>query len=283
MLRTQWAVRALTPDDRDEALTVCARNPVESCFVAARIDEGALYAMPGSVLGVVGADGRLRAIAWASANLVPVGCDDDAIEAIAHKVRRWRRQCASIFGPTDQVAGLWSRLAPGWGPPRTIRRDQPLLATRTDPLAWGITPDLRVRLARNDEIDIVLPAAAAMFTEEIGYPPYAGSSSASYRSVVGGLIRAGRTFIWEQDGRVLFKGDVGSVGVGAAQIQGVWLAPALRGQGLAAPLMAAVTSAVLRDIAPMATLYVNHFNLPARATYAALGFEQVGTFSTVLL
>ena len=81
----------------------------------------------------------------------------------------------------------------------------------------------------------------------------------------------------------MFKADSGSVGVGAAQVQGVWLAPALRGQGLAEPLMAAVTDQVLTRIAPEASLYVNDFNVPARATYRALGYAEVGTFSTVLL
>ena len=47
--------------------------------------------------------------------------------------------------------------------------------------------------------------------------------------------------------------------------------------------MATVTELVLRDIAPAATLYVNDFNAPARATYAALGYREVGSFSTVLL
>ena len=40
------------------------------------------------------------------------------------------------------------------------------------------------------------------------------------------------------EGRILFKADLGSVGVGAGQIQGVWVDPAYRGQGLAAPAMA---------------------------------------------
>ena len=76
--------------------------------------------------------------------------------------------------------------------------------------------------------------------------------------------------MWVDRGRVLFKADVGSVGVDAAQIQGVWLAPHLRGQGLATPLMAAVTSAVLRGVASEATLYVNDFNAAAIATYEAV-------------
>jgi predicted GNAT family acetyltransferase len=202
--------------------------------------------------------------------------------AIAHKVRRWRRQCASIFGPIDPVAGLWERLGPTWGPARTIRREQLLMSTAVDPGDWGLTIDERVRPARVDEVDLVLPASAAMFTEEIGYPPFIGSST-NYRSVVAGLVRLGRTFVWVEGGRVLFKADVGSVGVDAAQIQGVWLAPHLRGRGLATPLMAAVTSAILQGIASEATLYVNDFNIAAIATYEAIGFRRVGTFATILL
>ena len=282
MLRTHTPVRALTPADRDEALALCARDPAANCFVAGRIEEGALHSMPGALLGVPGQDGDLRSVAWASANLVPVECDLASLDAIAAKVRRWRRHCASIFGPVDQVAGLWERLGPAWGPARTIRHEQLLMSTGVDPGDWGVAIDPRVRLARMDELDLVVPAAAAMFTEEIGYPPFVGSS-ANYRAVVSGLIRSGRTYVWVDQGRVLFKADVGSVGVDAAQIQGVWLAPALRGQGLATSLMAAVTSAVLRGIASEATLYVNDFNTPAIATYEAVGFRRVGTFATILL
>ncbi len=281
VLRTQAPVRALTPADREEALALCARDPAANCFVAGRIEEGSLLSMPGALLGYeVG--GSLSALLWASANLVPVGCDDAALDAFAGRVRRWRRQCASIFGPTDQVAALWSRLGPTWGPARAIRQRQPLMTTSTSPSVLGLPLDPRARLAESHEVDAVLPAAAAMFTDEIGYPPFVGSATA-YRAVIAALVRLGRTYVWIEQGRALFKADVGSVGVGAAQIQGVWLTPALRGQGLAEPLMATVTELVLRDIAPAATLYVNDFNAPARATYAALGYREVGSFSTVLL
>ena len=121
----------------------------------------------------------------------------------------------------------------------------------------------------------MVPAAAAMFTEEIGYPPYWGSGAA-YRQAVAGLVARGHTFVRVEDGQVVFKADVGSVGLGVAQIQGVWVAPAWRGQGLAAPAMAAVAEMVMADIAPVATLYVNDFNAPARATYRGVGFTEVG-------
>ncbi len=274
-------MRALTPEDRDEALALCVRNPAANVFVTARILEGALHSMPGSLLGAY-RDGWLTGLAWVSSNLVPVECDEQSIDAIAQRVKQWRRQCASIFGPADQVGWLWERLGLQWGPARSVRRPQPLLSTRERPSAVGLPCHPRLRRAEPNEVDVVLPAAAAMFTEEIGYPPFVGSP-AGYRSVISGLIRAGHTYVWIDSNTTLFKADIGSVGAGTAQIQGVWLTPRLRGQGLARPLMAAVTEAVLRDVAEEATLYVNDFNAPARRTYASLGFAPVGSFMTVLL
>jgi len=281
VLRTRSSVRALSVVDRDEALALCARDPAGNVFVASRIEDGALSSHPGSLLGYR-VDGSLAGMCWASANIVPVECDDDAIEAVAARIRRWRRQAASLFGPSTQVEGLWRHLSPSWGPPRSVRASQPLMSTSTRPSALGIASDANVRVARVDEVDIVLPAAAAMFTDEIGYPPFSGSSR-GYRILIEALVRKGHTFLWRVGDEVLFKADVGSVALGAAQIQGVWLAPRLRGQGRSVSLMAAATELVMDTVAPQATLYVNDFNHPARAVYRTLGFTEVGTFTTVLL
>ena len=55
----------------------------------------------------------------------------------------------------------------------------------------------------------------------------------------------------------------------------------LRGQGLAAPAMAAVTNRIVRA-GRTASLYVNDFNAPAIATYRRCGYTERGVFSTVL-
>jgi uncharacterized protein len=281
VLRTRNPVQALSPADRDDALEVCAQNLPANVFVAARILEGVLVSQPGTLLGHR-SDGALRAVCYSSANLVPVEADDTDVAFFADRVRRWRRHCASILGPADQVAELWRYLAPAWGPPRTVRGNQPLMATTERPSDLGIPLDPRVRPARADEVDLVMPAAAHMFEAEIGYPPYSGSGAA-YRSSLLGLIDRGHTFVVVEGRSVVFKADVGSVALGCAQIQGVWLAPHLRGQGLAVPMMAAVVEQVMETRAGWVTLYVNDFNTSARATYRHVGFEDVGTFSTVLL
>lgn len=60
------------------------------------------------------------------------------------------------------------------------------------------------------------------------------------------------------------------------------MAPEHRGQGLAAPGMAAVLRYALADVAPLVSLYVNDFNTAARRTYTRVGFQEVGEFMSVL-
>jgi len=121
-----------------------------------------------------------------------------------------------------------------------------------------------------------------MFTEEVGVSPVSADGGALYRSRVADLIRTGRSFARIEDGRVVFKAEIGSVTRSACQVQGVWVPPDLRGQGLSAPGMAAVVAQALRDVAPVVSLYVNDYNHAARATYRRVGFTDRGTFMSVL-
>ena len=67
-----------------------------------------------------------------------------------------------------------------------------------------------------------------------------------------------------------------------AQLQGVWVNPSMRGQGLAAPALAAAVVEIRASGAQAVSLYVNDFNIPARKTYDHVGFKQMATFATVL-
>jgi len=91
----------------------------------------------------------------------------------------------------------------------------------------------------------------------------------------------------ESDGeparRVVFKTEVGVVGGGVAEIQGVWVEPTLRGRGLGREGIALVCQAIQAGLAPTVSLYVNSFNRTALAAYEAVGFRRVGTFATVML
>ena len=215
----------------------------------------------------------------AGGNLTPAGGDARCWQALAEHVRTGRRRCTSIVGPDDAVRGLWSVLRTAWGPARAVREQQPLLVLdRSHSLPAG---DPRVRAVRSSELERYLPAAAAMFTEELEASPYA-FGEASYRRRIGSLIGAGRAFaLFADDGSVLFKADLGALSPHTCQVQGVWVRPDLRNAGLGTAALIPVLQHAL-GLAPTVSLYVNDFNLPARRMYARLGMREVAMLSTVL-
>ncbi|HEX7163060.1 MAG TPA: GNAT family N-acetyltransferase [Trebonia sp.] len=283
MLRVrQRSNQARLLDDRDRAaaLEICAVDPVANVFVESRIrafglDPGRLGAqMWGYEQG-----GRLVSLCYGGANLVPVQAIPPAVAAFADRALRQGRRCSSIVGTSATVSELWGYLRPYWGPARDVRAAQPLMAIDGPS---PIPADPGVRRVRLDELDILLPASIAMFTEEVGISPLAGDGGASYRARVSELVRSGRAFARIKDGQVIFKAEVGAATPQACQVQGVWVRPEHRGQGLAAPGMAAVVALARRSISPVVSLYVNDFNTPARATYKRAGFAEVGEFTSVL-
>lgn len=279
-MRTSAAVRVLDDRDVPEVLDILARDPVTNVFVASRVEAAGLdpWRLGAEMWGHV-VDGRLTGLCYAGANFVPVVADTAAINVFADRARRHGRRCSSIVGPRDLVAPLWHRLEPSWGAARDVRPEQPLMmTTRPAPVA----PDPLVRRVAPNEIDILLPASIAMFTEEVGVSPVAADGGSLYRSRVNELVQLGRSFARIEDGRVVFKAEVGAVTAAACQIQGVWVDPALRGQGISVAGMAAVVNECLRSIAPAVSLYVNDYNVAARRSYERVGFATIGTFMSVL-
>jgi uncharacterized protein len=269
--------------DRDDLERLVAADPLVNAVVAARLaaSDSLDPARVGGVLLGSYDDGRLTAAAFNGGNLLPIGGTSDDWTALAEHVARIRRICTSIVGPIDAVSAMWAVLEPRWRPARAIREQQPLLAlTRTDPI--GAKPHPHLRVMHPDELERYLPAAAAMFEEELGISPFNGRSGHSYRRRVEWLLSSGRAFgIVDRDGRMAFKADLGAITSETCQVQGVWVRPDLRGRGLGGAALAAVLQHALKR-APTVSLYVNDFNLPARRMYARLGMRQVATLQTIL-
>jgi predicted GNAT family acetyltransferase len=278
---TAGVLRVLGPRDLPDVLALLARDPVKHCFVASRVNASRLDAWRlGGELWGWSEDGELVSLLYLGANLVPVETTPEARRAFADRCRRIGRRCSSIVGPADEVSVLWALLQDSWGPAREVRGDQPVMVIDAGaPLL--VAPDPLVRRVEPEELDVLLPACVAMFTEEVGVSPLLGGGADGYRARVSELIRTGRAFARIEGGRVVTKAEIGAVGEGVCQVQGVWTDPALRGRGLGLSGMAAVVE-LSREISPVVSLYVNDFNHVARHVYERVGFRQVGTFATVL-
>jgi hypothetical protein len=279
----QVQARVLDADDEGAVRDLLAIDPVGTCMLAGRVEtHGTAAAALGAPLWGLHSGRRLDAVCLAGANLIPFarpGAEREAATAFADRARRNGRRCSTIVGPAASVLPLWQLLAPSWGPARDLRARQPLLAIEGAP---DVPAEPRVRPVQVGELDVLLPAAVAMFTEEVGVSPLRVDGGAAYRARVADLVRAGQSLAWIEDGQVLFKADVGAVSRAACQLQGVWVAPQFRGQGIGQRGTAAVVEYARTAIAPIVSLYVNDYNRTARAAYDRVGFRQVGTYASVL-
>ncbi len=280
MLTTRHGVKVLGASDVDAFQQLAARDPVVNVFAAhrARVTNLEPRWLGGEVWGRF-EDGELRAACHVGANMVPVQADVDDARAFAERALARPRTATTIVGPVTPVRAIWDVVAEAWGTPRDQRWNQPHLEIASDP---KVAPDPKVRRTTLEEAEVLYPACVAMYTEEVGVSPEAFGGADFYRTRVRNLVARGWSFARIEDGRVVFKAEVACLTPQAAQVQGVYVDPELRGQGIGTAGIAAVVHAIRADLAPVVSLYVNDYNVPARRSYERVGFRQTATFATVM-
>lgn len=237
--------------------------------------------------------GELQSAYWVGGSVIPLEPTFESNAAVADYLNGRGRWSCSLIGDAPAILDLRDRLT--WGEPRTVRFAQPLLVANRAPV---VKPCPQVRMGTSADFMVTMPSSVEMFTEEVGFSPISGGSTA-YAKRVRSLLSEGSTYLvtsrvdgrgaqirqWpaaEQESQVVFKADLGIRSPEVVQIQGVWVHPDFRGRGIGASAMAGVVERVRREVAPVVSLYVNDFNTPARKVYDRAGFEQVGTFATVM-
>lgn len=280
MLITRDGVRPLGVADLEEFLALAGRDPVVNVFADYRARTTSLEPrwLGGEVWGRF-EDGRMRAACHVGANLVPVQATAEDARAFAERAMSKGRMASTVVGPHAAVEAFWRAVSATWSTPREIRWQQPHLEIAGPPL---VAPDPQVRRTTRQDMAQLYPACVAMYTEEVGLSPETGGSGDLYRARVTQLVSRGWSFARFDEGRLVFKAEVACASPVAAQIQGVWVPPERRGEGLAESGMAAVVDIVRREIAPTVSLYVNEWNEPARRAYRAVGFAETARFSTIM-
>lgn len=271
-------LRLLGPDDRAAVETLLAQRPIENLFLAAKV---ALFGVDRRRLGKMHGferDGALTAVCLNAGTVFPAGMDPDAIPAFVKDIGPVRR-ASSILGPSMSALGLFIGLAerwPGaWGSYANVRSKQPLMVRRGAP---GCDADPRVRQLTMRDFESYLAASVHMYTEEIGSSPY--KYGPGYESFVAERLKNNDAWGIVENSEVIFKADLGPKLRDHAQLQGVWVHPDHRGKGLSVPGLSGMLQDVCR-IHNVVSLYVNDFNTAAIRSYEHLGFEHVGSLSTV--
>jgi len=249
----------------DQILEFCGEDPVERVFLedVARRNLGRFTAFA--------ENGRLTALCHVGANVVPAGRDCGRFAGAAARGR-----ARMIIGDDRAVGELWDRLADRMPPPRDDRPGQPVYAVSDHP-APG---DTRLRPARASDFELLLPACAAAHEEEIGVNPLAVDPD-GFRWRTRSQIEEGRSWLWVEDGTILFKAEASAWTPSAVQVQQVWVDPPVRNRQYAQRGMRDLCRLLLERV-PTVCLFVRPENAAAIRVYEAIGMQRHGAYRSLI-
>jgi uncharacterized protein len=249
----------------EQILEFCAEDPVERVFLedVARRGLGRFTAFADN--------GRLTALCHVGANVVPSGVDCGRFAAVAARGR-----ARMIIGDERAVAELWDNLQARMPRPRDDRPGQPVYAI-SEPPAPG---DTGLRVATEQDFELLLPACAAAHEEEIGVDPMARDPD-GFRWRTRSQIEEGRSWLWVEGDTILFKAEASAWTPSAVQVQQVWVDPPARNQGYARRGMRDLCRLLLERV-PTVCLFVRPENAPAIKVYEAIGMARHGFYRSLI-
>jgi hypothetical protein len=250
----------------EQILDYCAEDPVERVFLEDVARRGL-----GRFAGVVEA-GRLVSLCHTGANVVPSGRGCDAYADVTVRAR-----ARMVIGEQGAVSDLWDAVSRRLPRPREDRPGQPVYTISTPPEPGGTG----LRQAEPGDLDLLIPACARAHEHELGIDPLERDAD-GFRWRTRAQIDEGRSWLWAQDGVILFKAEASAWTPDAVQLQQVWTDPAARRQENATRGLRDLIRLLLERV-PQVCLFVRAENEAAIGLYEKVGMKHVLDYRSVLL
>ena len=250
----------------DQVLEFCSHDPVERVFLEDVARRGF-----GRFVAVADNGSALVSLCHLGANLVSSGSGCDAFGDLAAS-----STSKMIIGSEEAVGELWEAALHRMPSPRADRPGQPVYAIAEAPEPG----DTGLRAATLDDLELLIPICAAAHAVELGVNPLERDAE-GFRWRTRAQIADGRSWVWIEDGVVLFKAEASAWTPAAVQIQQVWVDPEVRGRGYGARGMRDLCRLLLA-VTPVVTLFVRAENTPAIALYESIGMQSVGRYRSLL-
>jgi uncharacterized protein len=257
--------RLVKRPDLTDVLAFCDEDPIERVFLADVARRGL-----GRFAAIRDGD-RLTALCHLGANVVPSGEGTAAFAELAVRARP-----RMLIGDEDAVSELWTAVEDELPVPREDRPGQPVyvLEEPPSPGSSGLRP------AELGDLELLVRTSAAAYLEEAGIDAH-GRDPALFEWRTRNQIEERRSWLWEEDGRILFKAEASAWTRHAVQLQQVWVEPDLRGRGYAKQGLADLCRFLL-DITPAVCLFVRPENAVAIRLYESTGMRRVGAYRSLI-
>lgn len=259
--------RNLIEPSTEQILRFCSVAAVERVYL-----EDVARRAHGRFAAISDQNGDLAALCHLGSNLVPSGTGCAAFADLAGK-----SGARMLLGEAQAVSDLWEAARKKLPRPRLDRPGQPVYAITVSPSAG----ETGLRPATLADLDLLVPSCAAAYHEELGVDPLRRDPS-GFRWRTRTQIEEGRSWLWVEDGVILFKAEASAWTPSAVQLQQVWADPPARGQGFAGRALRDLIRLLLAGT-PTVCLFVRAENAPAIGLYESIGMRHVLDYRSVLL
>jgi uncharacterized protein len=249
----------------DQVLEFCSAEPVERVF----LHEAARRGM-GRMLATIERR-RVTALCHLGANVVPSGPGSEAFADVTATSR-----ARMIIGEESAVTALWEAVRPRVAAPREDRPGQPVFAIAAAPQPGGSG----LREATSQDFELLLPACAATHEGEIGVDPLR-TDAEGFRRRTRQQIDERRSWVWIENGTILFKAEASAWTPDAVQLQQVWVDPEARNRGYGQRGLRDLIRLLLQRV-PRVCLFVRADNPAAIRLYERVGMQRVGSYRSLL-
>jgi GNAT superfamily N-acetyltransferase len=272
-------VEELRADQEPEVVEFLGERPAHTFGMAGFIRSNGLVSPhnQGVFYGCRDNDGQLQGVALIGRYILFEARNDAAIEAFAQIAQRCR-SAHMVLGEQEKIGTFWDYYADNGQCARLYCRE--LLFEQRWPVEVREAV-LGLRLATLDDLELVVPAHAQTAFQESGVDPLEENPERFRKGCVR-RIEQGQTWVWIEDGRLIFKADVVTDTADVVYLEGIWVDPAERGKGVGLRCMSQLGRSFLLRSRSVCILVNEKFE-GARAFYKKAGFKFASYYDTIFL
>jgi predicted GNAT family acetyltransferase len=275
----QVMVEELKADQQAEVMEFLRERPTHTFGMAGFIRSNGLVSFHnrGRFYACRGEDGELQGVALIGHYILFETRSDAATQAFA-RLAQDCRTAHMLLGEQDEVEAFWRYYAEGGQEPRRLCRE--LLLEQTWPIEIGQAAS-GLRRANLGDLDTVVPAHAQLAFYESGIDPLETNPDA-FRERCARRIEEGQTWVWVENGKLMFKADVITDTPEVVYLEGVWVDSAERRRGHGFNCISQLSAELLRTTRSICLLVNERFDGALRF-YSKAGFKVIGYYDTIFL
>lgn len=274
------SVFPLTDEDRNEVLAFLAERPVQTVCLAGFIRDNGLVSPfnRGTFYGCRNSEGRLEGVALVGHATLVEARTARAMQEFSLVAQGYQRTHL-ILGEKEKIEQFWNYYADEGQELRLACRELLFEVRRAMQMSEEI---VGLRLATLDDLEQIAPVQAAMAELESGINPLE-VDPVGFRARCARRIEMGRVWVLtDEDGRLIFKTDIQADTPDVIYLEGVWVNPAERGQGIGRKCMRKLCQDFLTRTKSVCVL-VNEQHARAHTFYRMCNFKMRGVYDSIFL